>query len=310
MYGIKAAEPKSINIDVLLPATELKQASLIFKQMAYGLTDVRDVKTEITSEQTPPQPEAETAPVQPEMETAPEQTPPQPETASPESSPKEIRGLKPLSTERREIGSVEPDMREIKARDRRDGANAFYIADYALRKYPLAGQYIPTPKEERLLYQRAQQAVEKILNDQPINNGDAAVLVVETANRLKSWDNVSEKQDSFWRYIFRQYGFQAERFGKAKESLLYEKFRMAIDRAFDRKLYNRFAVSEGHRYYATLLLHALAPKRSIENFFDILFSMFPATAVTMRSHGECGRDGTRKRIWAIRVCVLWTFLLA
>ena len=314
----KSGGAKSINIDVLLPATELKQASLIFKQMAYGLTDVRDVKTEITSEQTPPQPEAETASVQPETETTSGQTPTQPEaesasvqpemetsleqaptqpevetasvqpetettsertptqaeTASPESSSKEIRGLKPLSTERLEIGSVEPDMREIKARDRRDGANAFYIADYALRKYPLAGQYIPTPKEESLLYQRAQQAVEKILNDQPINNGDAAVLVVETANRLKSWDNVSEKQDSFWRYIFRQYGFQAERFGKAKESLLYEKFRMAIDRAFDRKLYNRFAVSDGHRYYATLLLHALAPKRSIENFFDILFSFY------------------------------------
>ena len=94
----KSGRAKSVNIDVLLPATELKQASLIFKQMAYGLTDVRDVKTseqtppqpeteivsvqlemETAPEQTPPQPEMETAPVQPEMEIAPEQTPPQPE---------------------------------------------------------------------------------------------------------------------------------------------------------------------------------------------------------------------------------------
>ena len=52
----KSGRAKSVNIDVLLPATELKQASLIFKQMAYGLTDVRDVKT---SEQTPPQPETD-----------------------------------------------------------------------------------------------------------------------------------------------------------------------------------------------------------------------------------------------------------
>ncbi|MBQ6986636.1 MAG: DUF3801 domain-containing protein, partial [Oscillibacter sp.] len=211
---------------------------------------------------------------EPEPVPEPEPTQPEPEAARTESIFKKIRASKRPSTAWNEIGSVEPDMRERKARDRRDGVNAFYIADYALGKYPLAGQYIPTPEEEALLYQRAQRAVEKILNDQPINNGDAAVLVVETANRLKSWDNVSEKKDSFWRYIFRQYGFQAERFGKAQESLLYEKFRLSIDRALDREHYNRFAVSDGHRYYATLLLHALAPKRSIENFFDILFSFY------------------------------------
>lgn len=172
--------------------------------------------------------------------------------------------------------SVERDMRAYKTEDKPSG-DAFQLADYVLKKYPLVGEYIPTPEEEALLYERARKTVEeKILRESAFNFGDAAALVVETVQQLKDWSSLSAKagkQDAFWNYIFGLYGFNVERFGSAEKSRIYEKFRMAIDRVFQEK-YHRFTASEGQRYYTTLLLHALAPRHSVENFLDILYDFY------------------------------------
>ena len=60
----------------------------------------------------------------------------------------------------KETGYVEPDMKTREVERRETGA--FSTADYILRTYPLAGEYIPTPTEAEELYQFASETVRKL----------------------------------------------------------------------------------------------------------------------------------------------------
>lgn len=176
----------------------------------------------------------------------------------------------------KETGYVEPDMclRDVGAPT--DGSDAFRIADYVFRRFPLAGEYILTQEENLLLYQSANQTVKKILTgDTRITKREEVTLVLETVQLLKSWSTDlldSAGAGTFWKYIFMQYGFHPENSEEA-EKRLYARFRLAIRSTLNS--YRRFfAPAETQRYYTSLLLHALAPKQSIEALFNILFDFY------------------------------------
>ena len=77
---------------------------------------------------------------------------------------------------------------------------------------------------------------------------------------------------SFWNYIFLQYGFKSEN-SEAAANRLYNYFRGAIKGTLAH--YKRFFAPEGtQQYYTSLLLHALAPKQSIESLYSILFDFY------------------------------------
>lgn len=81
----------------------------------------------------------------------------------------------------KETGYVEPDMRIRDVNAPEDDSDAFQIADYVFRKFPLAGEYVLTNEENQLLYQSANQTVKKILmGDTRITRRDEVVLVLET----------------------------------------------------------------------------------------------------------------------------------
>ena len=176
----------------------------------------------------------------------------------------------------KETGYVEPDMRIRDVEAPVDGTDAFRIADYVFRRFPLAGEDILTQEENQLLYQSANQTVKKILmGDTHITKRDEVVLVLETIELLKSWSTDllnREGAGTFWNYIFMQYGFHPENSEEA-EKRLYARFRLAIRNTLD--TYKRFFAPAGtHRYYTSLLLHALAPRQSIEALFNILFDFY------------------------------------
>ena len=102
-----------------------------------------------------------------------------------------------------------------------------------------------------------------------------AVLVLETINLLKGWSSEladEETSGSLWNYIFLQYGFNPEN-SEAAANRLYNYFRGAIKGTLAH--YKRFFAPEGtQRYYTSLLLHALAPKQSIESLYSILFDFY------------------------------------
>lgn len=178
----------------------------------------------------------------------------------------------------KETGYVEPDMLPREAEIPAEPADAFALADGVFRKYPLAGEYVLTDGEAQLLYQSASQTVQKVLRgDTRITVRENVVLVLETIELLKFWFTdlpaVGEEPISFWDYIFLQYGFQAGRSDAARNKL-YDHFCKAVRDTLGR--YKRFFAPAGktQRYYTTLLLHALAPQRSIEGLFNILLNFY------------------------------------
>ena len=176
----------------------------------------------------------------------------------------------------KETGYIEPDMRSGGNRELFSDHTAFELADYVFQNYPLAGEYHLTSKEDTLLYQSASETVKKVLSDGGHTSmKEDAVLVLETINLLKGWSSEladEEISGSFWNYIFLQYGFNPEN-SEAAFNKLYNYFRGAIKGTLAH--YNRFFAPEGtQRYYTTLLLHALAPKQSIESLYSILFDFY------------------------------------
>lgn len=173
-------------------------------------------------------------------------------------------------------GYVEPDLRHRDIAKPEGSPDAFSIANYVFSRYPLAGEYVPSADEDRLLYQSAKQTVQKILKgDTRITVRENVVLVLETIELLKPWssDMLSEETgNTFWSYIFQQYGFNSENSDVAKDRL-YAHFRKAIKETLTH--YKRFFAPQGtHRYYTSLLLHAMAPHQSIEALFSILFDFY------------------------------------
>lgn len=176
----------------------------------------------------------------------------------------------------KETGYVEPDMLYLDAEPPSDCSRAFQIADYVFRRYPLAGEYIPTNKENLLLYQSANQIVKRIVSgDTHVTHQEEAVLVLETIELLKLWStDLSDDNgaNTFWEYIFMQYGFNSKNSSGARNRL-YTRFCTAIKNTLN--AYKRFFAPEGmQQYYTSLLLHALAPKQSINSLFNILFDFY------------------------------------
>ena len=128
-----------------------------------------------------------------------------------------------------------------------------------------------TDAEDALLYQSASETVKQVLIDGGRTSvREDAVLVLETINLLKGWSSEladEETSGSLWNYIFLQYGFNPEN-SEAAANRLYNYFRGAIKGTLAH--YKRFFAPEGtQRYYTSLLLHALAPKQSIEALYSI-----------------------------------------
>ena len=175
----------------------------------------------------------------------------------------------------KKLGYVEPDMRYADEKDKPKFENAGEIADYVLKTYPLAGEYVPDEYEQKLLYDTAVGAVREVLAGTHVSTDEEAVVFVETVNLLKNWgkDNAAlQEGGTFWKYIFLQYGFKSENSDKA-ENMLYAFFRLAIRHTCIR--YHRFFAPKGtQRYYTTMMLHAMAPAQSILGFYNILFAFY------------------------------------
>jgi hypothetical protein len=176
----------------------------------------------------------------------------------------------------KETGYIEPDMHSGDKCGLSPDPTAFELADYVFRTYPLAGEYQLTNKEDALLYQSASETVKKVLIDGGRTSvREDTVLVLETINLLKIWSSGLADEDisgSFWNYIFLQYGFKSEN-SEAAANRLYNYFRGAIKGTLAH--YKRFFAPEGtQQYYTSLLLHALAPKQSIESLYSILFDFY------------------------------------
>lgn len=173
------------------------------------------------------------------------------------------------------VGYIEPDMR-YSIHTIASHEDAFSIADFVFKTYPLAGEYLLSNAEETCLFHVAQNTAQKFTMDHArITVREETILTLETIELLKQWSSDlsdDEISGSFWNYIFLQYGFNPENSDGATQRL-YTRFCTAIRNTLTR--YHRFFAPEGtKRYYTSLLLHAISPVQSIENLFNILFDFY------------------------------------
>lgn len=174
-----------------------------------------------------------------------------------------------------ETGYVEPDMEFQK--HEKETNEAFDLADWILKTYPLVGEYEPTDEEKILLYQSAQETAQAYLTPHGrVTQKSQVVLFVATIQMLKTWKQTVGTEDestTFWNDIYAYYGIKAENHSEQQIIKLYASFRKATKDTLMR--YKRFfAPEQTMRYYTTLLLHAFAPKPSMEALFRILFNFY------------------------------------
>ena len=176
-----------------------------------------------------------------------------------------------------ETGFVEADMQ---GRDRETvRTGAVELCDSILRKYPLIGQYEPSDEEFQMMFSAAEECVRKICRaGTRLTRGEELILTVTTVQLLKKRNagEQDETQDEpLWNYIYQQYGFNPEN-SKTAQQRVYKSFCTAIKGSLE--LYHRFlAPPNTMRYYTSLLLHAIAPKASIDSLFEILFNFYVET---------------------------------
>lgn len=182
-----------------------------------------------------------------------------------------VQWLKAHGFDWRETGYVEPDMRPHNVVI--DNSSAYTLANSVIERYPLAGQYDPSPEEMKMLMTTAQNVFEKLTKEHPtITRAEQMILTFTTVQLLKKWSS-DETDDAgtshFWDFIYIQYGFNPDDAEVATQRI-YSRFRSAIESTFTK----RYMASEGHRFYSTMLLHALAPEQSIFNLYDVLFNFY------------------------------------
>lgn len=174
----------------------------------------------------------------------------------------------------RETGYVEADMQGFQSEW--NDKTAALLADSILRRYPLIGQYVWKPEEYDMVFSKAMECVRKMSRQgNVLNKSEELIVTVATVALLRDWSNELSDEtgaNSFWNYIYLQYGFNPENSQTVKEQL-YGYFRNAIKNTLTS--YHRFlAPSNTMRYYTSLLLHAIAPVASIESLFEILFGFY------------------------------------
>ena len=179
-----------------------------------------------------------------------------------------------------ETGYVEQDMRPRGKTNMPGGFTAYDVAHFVFRKYPLAGAYILTAEEDRLLYQEAKATIKQFLRaDYSADRKQCVMLVLESIRMIRGWNwpdrAAATAESDFWRYLFQQFGVHTENSSTAEERLI-DGFTMAIESVME--FYKRFLSPNTRlQYSTTLLIHALAPRADMEELFRLLFHHYTRT---------------------------------
>lgn len=174
----------------------------------------------------------------------------------------------------RETGYCEADMKTRDTEWKADSPTE--LADSILRRYPLIGQYELSDGEFSAMFSAATDVVRKMCRPgSSLTRIEQLVLTVSTVALLKKRNEDAQDDsdtDTFWNYIYQQYGFNPEN-SEVAEQRVYKSFCAAIKDTLT--LYHRFLAPENTmRYYTSMLLHAIAPRASIESLFEILFDFY------------------------------------
>lgn len=169
--------------------------------------------------------------------------------------------------------NVEKDMRQGETTSIAQNDTAIDIAKKAFSSSPLIGDIILTDEQYECVIMFAQEVFDRIQLGYRHSREEDLVLtfaIILLIRRNNNSEDDSEEDGSFWSYIYRQFGYKTEDSSQS----VYAALRAAI--ANSMKDNQRYLAPSGltHKYYTSLMLHALAPVYSMENLFDILLYFY------------------------------------
>ena len=176
-------------------------------------------------------------------------------------------------TEKGFFRNVEADMRTLDIPSRESCSSLSEYIKKVFTSYPLFGFAIFTDTDSRELYEAGNSAFQVIARqERSLSDSEQDMLIMSTIQLLKSWQPKNDEDSAFWSHVYRQYGYRDDH-DEALTNKIYTEFRRAVRDVLQRN--NRYiASSDTHRYYTTLMLHALSPMQSMINLFEILIRFF------------------------------------
>ena len=158
------------------------------------------------------------------------------------------------------------------------------ILTQAFISQPILGDINLDQCSKDLLYSIANEAISnaRTINSDGLSDFHSDIVVFATVLLLRNW-NDNEKNENgnsinFWEFIFNQYALPFDDVNLAN-STEYKIFRNSIEKSLTR--HKKFMATHGHRFYTTMLTHALAPK---SKFYDLFEQIFAFYAKTLRYH--------------------------
>lgn len=157
------------------------------------------------------------------------------------------------------------------------------LLEEAFCNQALIGNINVTKSEKETLFYLANKALDRALADTSnsnfgLNRIDCDILVLETVLLLREWNEQTSstknvEDTTFWEFICNQYSFSYDdTFGSSK---IYKIFKYSISDSLN--YHDRLFISSGHKYYTSMLIHAISPKQVFFDFFEQLLAFYAKT---------------------------------
>lgn len=107
-----------------------------------------------------------------------------------------------------------------------------------------------------------------------------------------------ESDGKLWDYLFAQLGYDDAAARNCSKQTLRNKVTEILDYVF--RFEGKFYSEDGHRYFNTLRLHALAPTQSVEHLYNLLYDFYKTNLEYQYIEGD-----NSYRIFVMQICKRW-----
>ena len=158
------------------------------------------------------------------------------------------------------------------------------IAYLSWKNLALVGLYELSEEQHAELLDSARRTFSKLMVNTkvPMTPSEEQVFSLSIIEIAKNYDE-DENDGGLWDFIFSQLGYDKDLEGTQSNQVLYGAVRSIFQNTILK--YSKYFAEEGHKYYNSINIHALAPAWSAEHLINILFSFY---AKNLEYHYEQG----------------------
>ena len=134
---------------------------------------------------------------------------------------------------------------------------------------PFAGEVVLSKEQRELIIQKGREIIRNMADHSIHNPGfhNQDILVIALIFAAQDFDD-NEDETQMWRYLAKQLGFDSD----DVFAVVCNDLRSIIRNTMRRN--HRYLAEDGHIYYNTLFIHALAPSWTVFHLFNIVYSFY------------------------------------